>query len=200
MADPVTMAAISIGASVIGGGVSAFGAGTSANASASAFQYKAGIAQMNAQIAKQNAAWVTNSGGVKANEEGLRDAQEIGQTRTNQGASNIDVGSGSHAAVTTAQSNVARYNQGIIRANAAHTAYGYETQAAADTAESRLSMSAASGASTAGTLGILSSIIGTAGSVASKWTQGSTIGIGSGSGPIGIFDPNAYGAAPTWSS
>lgn len=196
MADPMSMMVASTAAS---GLVSGIGASTSAGASAASFNYKAGIAQLNAQIARQNAAWVTNSGGIKAQQEGLKDAQEIAQTKAGFGASGIDAGTGSHAGVTTSQTDVAKYNQGIIRADAAHTAYGYETKAAADEAEASMDRAAASNAEKAGKLGVLSSIIGSVGSVASKWMQGSSIGMGSGSSPgVGMFDPNNYGAAPAW--
>lgn len=191
-----------IGAAV-GAGVGAFGAMTSANASSAMYNYKAGIAQMNQQIAQQNAAWATNAGGIKASEEGLKDAQEIAQTKTNQAASGIDVTTGSHAAVTTDQTDVAKYNQGIIRADAAHTAYGYETQAAGDTAEARLDTASATNAQTAGWIGVASSIIGGVSSVSSKWSQGNSIGMFSNTspGPIGTFSNGGNdGAAPSWSS
>lgn len=201
MADPATMGGVGIASSLIGGIAGAFGASTSADASSASFNYKAGIATLNANIAKQNAAWAINSGGIKAANEGLKAGQEIAQTRAGQGASNIAVGTGSHEAVTDTQTDVAKYNQGIIRADAAHTAYGYETQAAADTAEASMDTAAASNAQTAGKLGILSSIIGTAGSVASKWTQGNTIGMWSQQGSIGNFSNGGNdGAAPSWSN
>lgn len=174
MADPVS---IGLGASLLGGAVGAGGSILSGNANASAYSYKAGIALMNAQIDKQNEAWAINSGGIKASEEGLKDAQEIGQTKANQGASGIDVSSGSHAAVTSTQSDVAKYNQGIIMSDAAHTAYGYEVKAASDTAESQMDTAAASNAKTSGYLGALTSVLGSVGSVASKWTQGNTLGM-----------------------
>lgn len=177
MVDPVSLGGVGIAASLLGGATGAAGSIMSGSANSSAYSYKAGIALMNAQIAKQNAAWATNSGGIKASEEGLKDAQEKGQTIATQGASNIDVSSGSHAVVQQTQTDVAKYNQGIIMADAAHTAYGYETQAAADTAEAQMDTSAASNAKTAGYLGALSSIIGAAGSVGAKWLQGNSIGM-----------------------
>lgn len=200
MADPSSMASAGLGGNLLSGAVSAFGSIMSGNANANAYNYKAGIALLNAQIDKQNAAWVSNAGGIKASQEGLKDAQEKGQTIANQGASNIAVGSGSHAIVSSTQTDVAKFNQGIIRADAAHTAYGYETKAAMDTAEAALDRSAANDARNAGYIGALSSIIGTSSSVASKWSQGNTIGIGSSSGQIGTYDPNNYGAAPSWSA
>lgn len=195
MADPVSMAVIGTAAAAGGSIISGIGASTSADASAAAYNYKAGIATMNAQIAGQNAAWAINSGGVKASEEGLKDAQEIGQTKVNQAASGLDVNAGSAAAVRKTQTDVAQYNQGIIRSDAAHTAYGYETQAAGDTAEATLDRSSASNAETAGQLGVLSSIIGGVSSVAGKWSQANTLGIGSGSSSSNGMDASGN---PAW--
>lgn len=201
MADPVTMAAVSVGSSLLSGAIGATGAKFSADASASSFNYKAGIAQLNSQIDKQNAAWAINSGALKASNYGLKAGQEIADTKVVQAASNLDVNSGSKEAVRDTQSAVAKYDQNTIRADAAHTAYGYETKAAADSAEAKLDIASADNAGKAGKLGILSSIIGTASSVASKWSQSNTIGIGSGSGKgsnatdgIGGYGPTA----PDW--
>jgi gas vesicle protein len=202
VASAAAMGPASAATSLIGGVVGAVGSVFSADASASMYNFKAGIAQMNATIAQQNAAWAVNSGGIKASEEGLKDAQEIAQTKTNQSASGIDVTTGSHEAVHSDQTDVAKYNQGIIRADAAHTAYGYETQAAADTAEVSLDKASASNAITAGWLGAASSILGGASSVASKWSQGNSIGIGSdgGSGALATGGNIASTATttPSW--
>lgn len=202
MADPATMGAISIGSSLLSGAIGGAGASMSAGASASAFNYKAGIAQINQQINKQNAAWAINQGAIKATNYGLKAGQEIADTKVTQAASGLDVNSGSKAAVRDSQQTVASYDQGLIRADAAHTAHGYEVKAAADSAEASMDTAAATNAQKAGKLGVLSSIIGTATSVASKWTQGNTIGMfsGSGGGPIGTFpDGGNSGGTPNWS-
>lgn len=202
MADPVTMGGIAIGSSVLSGGLGIAGASFSAGASADAFNFKAGIAKLNQQIDKQNAAWSINSGAIKATNYGLKAGQEIADTKVVQAASGLDVNSGSKEAVRDTQSAVAKYDQDTIRADAAHTAYGYETKAAADKAEASLDIASADNAGKAGKLGVLSSIIGTASSVASKWSQGNTIGMWSGGsgGPIGTFDNGGNsGGTPNWS-
>lgn len=201
MADPLSWAAI--GTTVAGGIISGMGASKTASANAQTFNYKAGIAQLNQTIAKQNEAWAVNSGGIKAVNQGLKSGQMIGDTKAKQGASGVDVNTGSSADVRDTQGDVARYEQGIIRADTAHTAYGYEVEGAKAKAEEGLDTSSASNAIDAGRLGVLASVIGTAGSVASKWTQGNTIGLfGAGSGGsnatdgIGGFGPTA----PSWST
>lgn len=200
--DPFSMAAASIGSTVIGGIVSGAGAAGQADSAASSYRYKAGIASLNQTIAKQNAAWATNSGEIKAANYGMKAGQAIAETKVHQGSSGLDVNTGSNADVRDTQTDVARYDQGLIRKDAEHIAYGYEVEAAKDKAEQGMDLAAAQGVEKAGRLGILSSIIGTASSVASKWSQGNTSGIfssGSG-GPVGTYDSNNYGAAPSWSS
>lgn len=202
MADPVTMAGVSIGTTLLGGAIGSAGASFSSGASADTFNFKAGIAKLNSDINKQNASWAINSGAIKAANYGLKAGQEIGTTKVTQAASGVDINSGSKEAVRDTQSTVAKYDQNTIRADAAHTAYGYETKAVADSAEAELDRTSASNAKKAGALGILSSVIGTASSVASKWTQGNTLGIwsNSGKGQIGTFDNGGNsGGTPNWS-
>lgn len=181
MADPATMGAMAIGSSVIGGALGIAGAKSSADASSDSFNFKAGIAKLNADIARQNAAWAINAGGIKAANYGLKAGQEIADTKVVQASSGIDVNSGSKEAVRNTQQSVATYDQGLIRADAAKTAHGYEVKAASDTLEAEMDRVSAVNAQKAGKLAILSSVIGTATSVASKWTQGNTIGMWSGS-------------------
>lgn len=199
--DPATMGAVSVGTTLLSGAVSGAGALATSGASADAFNFKAGIATLNSQINKQNAAWAINSGALKAANYGLKAGQEIADTKVTQAASGLDVNSGSKEAIRDNMTDVAKYDQNTIRTDAAHTAYGYETKAAADKAEASLDIASANNAGKAGKLGVLSSIIGTASSVASKWTQGNTIGMWSskGNGPVGTFSNGGNsGEAPDW--
>lgn len=199
--DPASMAAVSVGTTLLSGAIGGAGASFTSGASVDAFNFKAGIAKLNADINKQNAAWSLNSGAIKAANYGLKAGQEIADTKVVQAASGLDVNSGSKEAVRDTQSAVAKYDQNLIRADAAKTAYGYETKASADKAEAELDRVSADNAGKAGKLGVLSSIIGTASSVASKWSQANTLGIGSGSGsgPIGTFDEGGNkGGTPNW--
>lgn len=200
--DPATMAAVSIGTTLLSGGVGIAGASGSASASANSFNYKAGIASLNQTIAKQNEAWAINSGGIKAVNYGLKAGEAIAETKAKQGASGIDVNSGSPDAVRDTQHDVAKYDQNMIRADAQHQAYGYEVEGAKYKAEEGMDRAAANDATNAGRLNVLSSVIGTASSVASKWTQGNTLGIWGGkSGSVGSFSNGGNdGLAPSWSN
>src|SRR5438128_406079 len=118
MADPVSW--VAIGSTVVGGVLGAMGASKTAEANAQAYNYKAGIAQLNQTIAKQNEAWAINSGGIRAANYGLKAGQQIGDTKAKQGASGVDVNTGTSEEVRDTQGDVARYEQGIIRADARH--------------------------------------------------------------------------------
>jgi len=181
MADPVTLAGVGMAASAGGGILGAFGAESSASSSAAMYNYKAGLALMNQNINKQNASWATQSGGINAMEAGLKAGQELGLTKAVAGASGFDVNSGSATTVRKDQVAATEFDQNVIRFDAAKTAYGYEAKAAGDEAEANLDFMAASNAKKAGDINAFSSILGSASSVASKWTQGNMSGIFSGS-------------------
>ena len=156
------------------------------------YNYKAGIAQLNQKIALQNATWAESAGDVSAEEKGLQGAQEVGQTKATQAASNLDVNSGTAQAVRDTQTRVSAFDQDIIRFNAAKTAYGYQAKAAGDVAEANLDTAAAQTAKQAGWLGAAGSILGGVSNVSSKWLQGQNIGIfGGGSAPGGSSMGNA---------
>ncbi len=175
MADPISL--VAIGGAAAGGVVQGIGAKFSGDANAAAYRYKAGVALLNKQISEQNAHWAIEGGGIKGMEEGLRAGQQIAQTKVAQAASGIDVNTGSAAAVRATQTKVAQFDQNVISWDAAKTAWGFESKAATDLAESKLDLTAADTAEKAGTIAEIGSFIGGASSVASKWYQGRSTGI-----------------------
>ena len=190
MADPVSMMAVASMAATAGGAItSAIGSNFAGQASGQSYQYQAQIAQINSQVAKQNAAYATEVGEVDAQQSGMQTRAQIGQTKAIQGSSGLDVNTGSGAAVRTSEAEIGVENQNIIRANAAKQAYGYEVNAAQFTNQASLDIASGANAVTAGNIGAFSSILGGAGSVASKWSQASTAGMFSGGG-------SGFGAGP----
>jgi len=174
MADPVTIGAMALtaGGSIISG----IGAQKSGQANAAAYRYKAGVALLNKQINEQNASWATQAGEAKAMTEGLKSREAIASTKVVQSGSGFDVNSGSNEKVRETQTDVAQYDQNVIRWDSAKTAWGYETKATTDVAEANLDQMAASQAEEAGTLGMFGSFISGAGNVAGKWMQGKSAG------------------------
>jgi hypothetical protein len=150
------------------------------------YNYQAGVAQTNAAIAKQDANYSLASGEVESQQSGMRTREQVGATRAGFGAGNVAGGSVNR--VVQSETEIGQQNQGIIRANAAKRAYGFEVGAAGDVAQAGADTFAAGTSKTAGEIGAVSSIIGGAGSVASKWSQMGQAFPGSGS------NPNAWSA------
>lgn len=175
--DPVSLTAISLGASAIGGGTSAIGSITGGQSQAAMYKYQAGVALMNQQIAKQNADYAIESGEIQAQTEDLKTRAQIGTTIAQQGAGNLAVGSGSNAAVVQSEREIGAENTAIIRSNAAKTAYGFEVQAVQAGSQATLDQMAASKSKTAGYLSGLGSLISSAGSVSSKWLGAKSAGV-----------------------
>lgn len=172
MADPIsaTVAGIGLASNVAGGVIGAIGSEQKGAAESQMYNYQAGVAKVNAQIAQQDANYALASGGVQEQEAGMRERQVIGATRAGFGASNV--AGASKNAVISSEIGVGQQTQGIIAANAAKRAYGFEVGAAGDTATAGADVFAAANAKTAGGIGAVSSILGGVSSVSSKWLQG----------------------------
>ena len=183
MADPVsisTMAAVSMGTTAAGGVLGAIGNLFKGDSTSSMYQYKAGIAMLNKTIDTQNAAWAQSAGDTQAEEAGLKGGQQIASTKVSQAAGGADVNSGTNQQVRTDQGAATQFDQNVIRWNAAKTVYGYNAKATMDQADANLDIASADNAKTAGYIDAIGSIIGATSSIASKWQQGKTIGIGTG--------------------
>ena len=174
---PTAIAGAGLGASVGGTILSAFGAGQKGKAEAGMLQYQAGIAQLQKQIALQNRDYALSAGDQEALSYGLRARNRMGAIRAGQGASGIDVGGDSAVAVRKGQQTITDLDTATIRNNAARRAYGYETEAAVDEAQSGLYSRAASNVRKATGINVAASLLSGAGSVSSKWLQGRTAGL-----------------------
>lgn len=193
MADPVTLGAIGIGTTLAGGALSAFGAEKSGAATQQMYQYQAAVAQINKNIDLQNSEYAIEQGEEQAGIEGRKGAQQFGAIRATEGASNIDVNSGSAALVQSSQRAITATDMSQIRANAAKTAYDFQVRATSDSNQATLDQIAGANAKTAGDITAAASILGTVGSVSSKWLSGSQSGMfGSslGGGPIKLYGPD----------
>jgi hypothetical protein len=158
------------------------------------YTYQAGIAEMNRQVQLQNASYERYIGEVKAQELGMKTRAEVGATLAAQGASNLDVSSGSGVRVRESELELGQYDQAITRANAYHRAYGMEIQAATEEAKEQMALASASTAREAGTIGAISSILGGVSSVSSKWLQGQQTGVfNSPKTPSSYYEPGGYG-------
>ena len=185
------MGIVGIGASLAGGILGAQGAEQSAAATQSMYNYQAGVAKINAQIDQQNREYALNTGEIQATQFGLKAAQQEGHIRSQQSASNLDVNSGSNLDVQTSQKKLDSMDMTQIRSNAAKTAYDFDVKSTMDLNQSTLDVMAGQNAKTAGDIQAMTSIIGSVGSVSSKWMQGNQAGLWGGSG--GWMPPSNVG-------
>jgi hypothetical protein len=146
------------------------------------YGYQAGVAELNSQIAQQNANYASQEGELQAAKYGIGARQQAGHIVAAQASSGLDVGSGSAKQVQESQHTVSTLDQNTIRMNAAKTAYNYETQAVQYGAQAKMDLLAKQNVEAATPLNVASSLVGGAGSVASKWLQGSQMGLWSGAG------------------
>ena len=169
--------AVGLGTTVAGGVLGAIGAQGEGTANQQVYNYRAQVARINADINRQNAEWARDRGDKEAVQYGMKAKQQAGQIRAAQGASNLDVNSGSNAEVQRSQALIKDLDLAQIRENAAKVAYDYETKATMDENQATLDVMAGANAKKAGNLKALGSIIGTASTVSSKWQAGSSAGL-----------------------
>jgi hypothetical protein len=171
------MAVISLGMTAIGGGISAYGSMQQGAASQSMYNYQAQVATINSEIEQNNARYAQSAGDIQAQGEGIKGATTVGQTRAAIGAGGLDIGSGSAKQVQQSETEVTQFDEATIRNDAARRAYGYNVAAFSDTAQSTLDVAAGKESATAGDIGAYASLLGTAGSVDSKWVNFQKTGI-----------------------
>lgn len=174
---PAAIGSVGMGASLGGGLLSAFGQFTSGQHQQQMYDYQAQVAKINANIDQQNSEYALLQGGQQQVSYGLKAGQQFGAIRTAQGASGLDVNSGSAGDVQSSQRFLTRMDLAQIGANAGKTAYDYTVKGTMDTNQATLDTIAGKNAMTAGEIGAASSILGSVGSVSSKWMQGNTAGM-----------------------
>jgi hypothetical protein len=182
MSVPGALGAAGIGASIFGTLLGAAGQKEAGQVQTQQYNYQAGIAALNSQIATQNANYASQQGELTAEKVGLKDRATAGQIVASQGASGVDVNSGSAKSVQESQHTVSTMDLNTIRMNATKTAYDYETSAATSKSQAGAYLAAGQNVTKATPLNITSSLVGGAGSVASKWLAGSQMGLFGGSG------------------
>lgn len=164
-----TVLAVAAVASAVVGGASAIAAG---NSQAAAANYQAQVAANNEITAQQNASYALKAGAAKEEASRLQTAAITARQKAIQGASGLDIESGSPIDVRSGTSTIGELDALTIRNNAAREAYGYQTQGSNFAAQGELDKAAASNDSTTGYLQGTSSILGSASSIAQKFGTG----------------------------
>lgn len=171
------IASIGLGATLAGGLLSARAEKQSGEAQQQMYNYQAQVAKINSQIDLQNRDYAIDQGQREAEIAGMKGGQQFGAIRTAQGASGFDVNTGSAARVQDSQRKVTQMDLSQIRTNAAKTAYDFTVKSTMDTNQATLDTIAGQNAKIAGDIRSTASILGTIGSVSSKWLAGNTAGL-----------------------
>jgi hypothetical protein len=161
--------AIALGVGLAGAAVSATGAYEAGQSQKANADYQAQVAANNAKIAQQNVTWTEESGEAKVAAKGMQTAQTAGSIKAAQGASGIDVNTGSAANVRTSVAKLGALDALTIRSNTAREAFGYEVAATSDQAESGLLTQEGSQAQTAGDIGALGTFLNDSSSAAGSY-------------------------------
>lgn len=183
------MAAVGLGTTALGGIMKAFGGNSEAEAGAKLHEYKAGVARQNAALNRQNSVWALDTGEQAARRSGMTTGFTIAKQKTAQAASGFDLNSGTPADVRESQAKVGLEDQTSIRTTAGRKALDYRNRAVSSDLEAESELTAAKNTREAGKLNFFSTLLGAAGSVASKWSSASSTFSKVGSG-ITTYDEN----------
>lgn len=102
-------------------------------------EYQKSVADTNAKISKLEATEAIEQGDVAASRKNTEGRMAVGAVRAIQGASGVDVASGSSALTRIGTDLSGRIDELTIRNNAMRKAWGYKTQAIIDTASGQMS-------------------------------------------------------------
>lgn len=187
--SPEVIVITSLAASVAGGAVGAVGAIQSGNAQKAAANYNSQVATEDATLAQQNATMAAQSGEAQVGQQQQKTRAYVGAVKANQAARGVDVNSGSAVDVRSSAAELGELDAINIRANAARTAYGYDTQAAGFKGQSQLDVYEGEQAVTAGEIGAGSTILGSVGSAGSNFANFQAAHGRGGGGPMTYQPP-----------
>lgn len=173
------VAPLALAAGAIGSAVSAVGALEAGAAQANAANYQAAVARNNATIAEQNAEYATKAGLAKTETLGMKGAAIAGKVKASQGASGVDVNTGSNVDVQVGQREASKVDTETALNNSELQAYGYRSQATSYTAQAGLDELTAEQAPIGAALGATGGLLSGASGLGMKWAS-----LGSGVGAV----------------
>lgn len=160
---------LSLASSALGALSGGLGTYISAQASSKAAKFNAQVASENSKAAKQNAAIAGQAGAEQAAVTSQKTKALVGSMISNEGASGVDVNSGSALESRISATEVGDLDTLTVRSNATKEAYGYKTQSENFENESNLDKLEAESASTGGEIGTASTFLGGIGDVGTNW-------------------------------
>lgn len=163
-------AAAAVAIMAVSAAVSAYGAYQSSMAQKKSAEYQAQVAQNNAQIASWNAQDALERGQRAEADQRMKNSQFKSDQRASLAARGLDLGEGSPVDILATTDFMGERDALAIRDNAAREAWGYRIQANNSTDNANLLISKANSENPTMAAGM--SLLGSAGSVASKWYGG----------------------------
>lgn len=179
--------------STIGAGISAGSSVVSGIAQGNAASYQAQVARNNATIADRNAAYSIAAGQQATETQSKKGAAQIGEIKTSQAASGIDVNSGSAVDVQAGQRATNKLDTENVLSDAQLKAYGYTTQAQSFTSQAGLDEATAEQAPIGGILSGIGSLASNASSLSTKWGSGTAGAVSTGTSWSQSNDTNQAG-------
>lgn len=155
--------------SVFGAIKGAAGAKQQGEANSQAALYAAKLAQQNAQIQQQNKAWAGAQGNAAVEQQQLANRAKVGALEADQGASGVNLNSGSSVDVRSSAAETGQLSAINIRAAAARQAYGFDTAATSDRAQAELDKTEAKNDITAGNTNAESTLLGGIGNAGASY-------------------------------
>lgn len=160
-------------------------------AAAASDKYNSQVAANNAQIATNNATLAGQAGAANAEQAQMKTRAQVGSIKAAQAANGINVNKGSAVDVQSSASELGELNAITIRSNAVKQAYGYQTQAASDMAQSQLDKSQAKYDASAGYTKAATGLLSSASTASQMGMFDSTATSGA-----TVYQPNNVGPFP----
>ena len=180
LAVPAVATAVTTGAAVVGTALSVVQSQQQARAQEEQAQFQAQVAQNNALIEDANREQAIVDAAVSAQDQARGQRQELGQLIADQGASGLDLGSGSFLRVREGLEAIASVDRERIVRQGQNEADAAASRAAAFRTEAAGFRSAAGDARSSGIIGVGASLVSGAATVAaaaeSRVTGGSQSG------------------------
>jgi hypothetical protein len=168
-----------MGMSLLGGITKATGQQAAGEAGGARYQYQAAVYRNNKLIADQAAKDSIQSGKEKAQVSQLKTAQIIGQQRAELAAKGIQVDTDTSVEAMVDAARIGNMDQETIQRNAERQALALKLQGIGYEMQAQMAERAAKDTKKAGDNSFFSTLLGTAGNVATKWMS---MGGGSGGG------------------
>lgn len=169
MCEPATLAAVSIGTSILGAGMTAYGQMEQGKAAAAQSRYQAAVQRNNQIINERQADDAVQRGRIAEQQQRLQTAQVASRQRASLAANGLDLNSGSAVDILSDTAMLGELDALTVRSNAEREAWGYRVQGSNAAASAGLLDAQASSAKRAGMMGAGASLLTGAGSVANKW-------------------------------